>query len=232
MMTRTLLTLAVLLLALFRIEFIGTPAGSLIRSEAKYMSSGGTFRQSSPRAIPYPSVSLEFNGTIDGVPVISKGSIKAIYAQLGLDDPTETAIGFSNESAAVVPREMSDCNCVPVPHNKQWKRAYVFSLEKIIKVMRNWKGDCNIKAQSCMLLNCYYGSAVHACNDEKEDQKLKCNVFADYTQKVRDGCYIAKKGLSGEAGGQLWDTEGWNIYVINEGCGAHQVGPPVLDLAE
>ncbi|KAL2070683.1 hypothetical protein VTL71DRAFT_13709 [Oculimacula yallundae] len=212
MMAYTLFTLALLVLALLSIEVTGTSASSQINSVATFMSPGGVL-------LPYPSVPLEFNGTIDGTPVVAQGSFQELYAQLGLEDPTETAVGFFNESAAALAsREMSDCNCVPVPHNPTWKRAYVFSLDPIIKVMRDWHGDCNMKAHRCMQLNCFRGSAVHACNDRGEDKHIPCNRFADYTQKVRDQCFFKKRGSSGEAGGQLWDTEGWNIYVINQAC--------------
>lgn len=51
---------------------------------------------------------------------------------------------------------------------------------------------------------------------------MKCSNIASYAQDVLEKCYVKKgrTGVEDYAGGQNWDTDMFNVIVINEGCGS------------
>lgn len=68
--------------------------------------------------VPYPSVTMLYNGTINGSSVVMRGSLGGIYEQLGLEYPAmdNTKDETRNEvENAVVPRSKVR-GCTEKPH--------------------------------------------------------------------------------------------------------------------
>ncbi|KAG4425485.1 hypothetical protein IFR04_001404 [Cadophora malorum] len=110
MFQNTFFAFTLLALYLLSFEVTSTIASITARPKAIHRSPGGAL-------LPYPSVPMLYNGTINGSSVVMRGSLGGIDEQLGLEYPAmdNTKDETRNEvENAVVPRSKADCNCIPV----------------------------------------------------------------------------------------------------------------------
>ncbi|KAK8103046.1 hypothetical protein PG984_016192 [Apiospora sp. TS-2023a] len=73
---------------------------------------------------------------------------------------------------------------------------------------------------NCELVSCSWASGIYVCNDSNEKwANPTCGTVADYAQAILNDCKSVAL-VNGEqlTQGELWDDDGWHVYVGHANC--------------
>ncbi|KAK8037404.1 hypothetical protein PG991_000750 [Apiospora marii] len=93
-----------------------------------------------------------------------------------------------------------------------------------IKWLRGYKGTCAApplpNVVNCQRGSCSWASGIYLCNDSNEKwAEPSCATIADYAQEILNNCKsVALVNDEQLTQGELWDDDGWHIYVGHANC--------------
>ncbi|KAG4435073.1 hypothetical protein IFR05_009432 [Cadophora sp. M221] len=186
----------------------------------------------------YTAHILMWSGTINGAEVNITSNFEDIFTHLGLkyplilpnDDHFSHTTSTSNikytasgeVESALMGRAANGkwkILCILVTR-WDWQRAYVWALKVVIYNFLAVLGVCKIKAHSCKKMQCYYGSSAYICNDTDHEVRPDCTYLGSFVQDIINLCSVNREHpMVTRAGGQEFETEGYNVIVRQESCG-------------
>ncbi|KAH6723351.1 hypothetical protein BKA61DRAFT_465645 [Leptodontidium sp. MPI-SDFR-AT-0119] len=173
--------------------------------------------------LPSPVSPLEWSGTINGAEVNITGNFEDIFSHLGLKypqtPPNDDRLSSTTATSNIKYTASGETLCIPVT-GWNWQRAYVWALKVVIYNFSAVPGVCKIKAHSCKRMQCYYGSMVYVCNNTDHEVRPDCNYLGTFVQDITNLCSVNRENPKvTRAGGQEFETEGYNVIVRQENCG-------------
>lgn len=93
-----------------------------------------------------------------------------------------------------------------------------------IKYLRTKKANCLSpplpNVVNCELVSRSWASGIYVCNDSNEKwANPTCGTVADYAQAILSDCKsVALVNDEQLTQGELWDDDGWHVYVGHANC--------------
>ncbi|PMD59977.1 uncharacterized protein K444DRAFT_663547 [Hyaloscypha bicolor E] len=152
--------------------------------------------------------SYELNGTAETV----WAQLKEIYPEIELKE---------HDSLGLETRAMEKRNkilpplCIPVS-GWPWVGATPSAIQDGISYLKNLNTRINIDAHACSRISCSYSSAIFLCNDNDVTISPASPYLATYAQDLNHLMDLCRSGK--KAGGQLFDTDRYNIIMRQDDC--------------
>ncbi|KAH6707614.1 hypothetical protein BKA61DRAFT_679014 [Leptodontidium sp. MPI-SDFR-AT-0119] len=173
----------------------------------------------------YKFTPLHMTGTIGDSILNHTGTIQEIYAQLATEHPDFSLMELDEVSEFAVEardkRSKSDWKCIPVP-GQNWIRARDAEIDIGIAYLKKVKALCWVDGHACSRISCSWDSAITLCSVTPNKKGLSCEYMAYYAQDLRNRCTgnLVSDGRhsTNQVGGQAWDTDGYNVNVLQIDC--------------
>ncbi|KUJ09226.1 uncharacterized protein LY89DRAFT_598214 [Mollisia scopiformis] len=107
--------------------------------------------------------------------------------------------------------------CIPVP-GQDWGNADAGLIQDGINYLSGLQGGCCVGPTSCVRISCSWNSAIFLCNDNGYTICPNCGYLATYASDMINDCSSWNGGDSIIVGGQLFDSDHYNIIVRWDSC--------------
>ncbi|KAH7403433.1 hypothetical protein BKA64DRAFT_449746 [Cadophora sp. MPI-SDFR-AT-0126] len=151
--------------------------------------------------LSYPVTPMKSEGTINGIPVNTSGSVEDIYAQAAKNPLF--AIRQNSADTELVAREKAAPTKIlgiPVP-GQNWQMASQTAIEEGIRYLRSMIGYCTLAPQNCHRVSRSWGSGIYVCNDNAFEVRPLCSTMGAYAQEIMQKITRLRYVVGGQAFG-------------------------------